>query len=313
MTIQEVPTVLKSAIIVANPHAGSYDAHALESARRLLQEQDWNVEIQLSEQSGDLFRFAQEAVKQKLDAVIVAGGDGSINEVVQALANSQTALALLPGGTVNVWAREAGIPLDWQGALDVLLHGQEKVMDLGQINDHYFLSMAGVGMDGEIAQAVEGKPAKRLGPLGYVLVGTWKGVGYSGFRAELQLGQKRIKTNALQIVFGNTQLYGGVIKYTWKAHCDDGILDLCIVKKQNFWRRFLVALDFLMSRKERQQWVRYEKVQEVLLSTQQVVAIQVDGEPILQTVPEQPTRVRIVPDALKVIVPQQVPGDLFLH
>ena len=94
--------------------------------------------------------------------MIAAGGDGTINEVIQGLAGSETALGVLPSGTVNVWARELGIPLDDTRARNVLVNGQTRRIDLGRINGRYFLLMVGIGFDGEVTQAVEGKPLKRL-------------------------------------------------------------------------------------------------------------------------------------------------------
>ncbi len=304
-----------TAVVIANPTAGSYaqNEHQIRETISYLQQHGWQVELWLTQKAGDARRLAGEAVQQKKDVVIAVGGDGTINEIIQELAKSKTALGVLPSGTVNVWARETGIPLDNAGARQVLLHGQTRTIDLGQVGDHYFLLMAGIGMDGEITQAVEKKPVKRFGILGYLVMGTWLGFGYPGFHVVLQVEGQTIRGNAIQVIIGNTQLYGGAIKYTWQAKCDDGLLDVCVIYKQNVFRRIGVAIDFLLRREQRRQWVKYETGQDISIHTQKPVAMQIDGDPAGST-PSQgfpPITFRVVPDSLKVIVPHNVPEALF--
>jgi len=303
-----------TAVVIANPTAGSYMHHTreIEETISFLHTHGWQAELKLTRAAGDAQRLAREAVAQGTDMVVAVGGDGTINEVIQELAGSETALGVLPGGTVNVWAREMGIPLDNEGARNILLHGQTRRVDLGKINDHYFLLMVGIGIDGEVTHAVEKKPAKRFGVLGYLLVGTWLGLGYPAFRTSLQMDDHILKTTPIQIVIGNTQLYAGAVKYTWQAKCDDGLLDICIIGKRNILGRIIVGLDFLFNHRRRAQWVRYEKGTNIKIYTRRSVAIQIDGDPMGYTSQgHPPTLVSVVPKALKVIVPQKTPPGLF--
>jgi diacylglycerol kinase (ATP) len=317
-----------TAIVIANPTSGSYiqHAHDIEDTIPFLQKHGWQAELKLTTIAGEARKLAQEAVQRKIDVVIVVGGDGTINEVIQELAGSETALGVIPGGTVNVWAREVGIPMDTVAAREILVSGQIRAIDLGYIDagassfpellnvahSRYFLLMVGIGFDGEVTHAVERKPPKRLGVLGYWLIGAWLGFGYPGFRAIIQIDNRIIKTSALQIIIGNTQLYGGAIKYTWQAKCDDGLLDICIVRKQNLLGRISVLLDFLLLRDQRRRWVRYEQGREVRISTTRSIAIQLDGDPLTYTSPGHISATcSIKPAALKVIVPQQLPTGLF--
>jgi diacylglycerol kinase (ATP) len=154
------------AVIIANPTSGNIgfplpNRH-FDETLAFLRKQGWKAEIWYTQTAGDGEKLARKAVKQQVNLVIAAGGDGTINEIIQGLAGSETALGILPSGTVNVWARELGIPLDDTGACNVLVHGQTRRIDLGCVNGRYFLLMAGIGFDGEVTQAVEGKPLKRL-------------------------------------------------------------------------------------------------------------------------------------------------------
>lgn len=305
-----------SAIVIANPTSGSYaqSKQQIEQTISFLRINGWQAELRLTHAQGDARRLAREAVAQQIDVVIAVGGDGTINEVIQELAGSETALGVLPSGTVNVWAREMGIPFENAGARDVLVHGRTRRVDLGCVNDRYFLLMAGIGFDGEVTHAVEKKPVKRFGVLGYLVVGTWMGLNFPSFRAFLQVDGRVVKVNALQIVVGNTQLYGGAIKYTWQAKCDDGLLDVCIVKKQSMLGRVQAFLDFLLHREQRHQWVRYATCKTLKIRTRRELAMQIDGDPAGHiTSGYPPTTFTVVPGALKVIVPQKTPEGLFVH
>lgn len=312
--IDALQDALTTAILIANPTAGSYTQHEdqISDTISFMRSHGWQAELKLTQAPGDARRLAREAVEQGTNVVVAVGGDGTINEVIQELAGSETALGVIPSGTVNVWAREVGIPLDFSGARDVLIDGQTRRIDLGKINDDYFLLMVGIGIDGEVTHAVEKKTAKRFGVLGYLLVGTWLGLGYPAFRTVLQMDDHAIKTNPIQIIIGNTQLYAGAIKYTWQAKCDDGRLDVCIVHKQGILGRIVVGISFLFRDKSRKHWVRYETGATIKIYARKAVAIQIDGDPKGYTAHGAiPTIVSVVPGALKVIVPQQLPPGLF--
>jgi diacylglycerol kinase (ATP) len=297
------------AIIIANPVSGvfPFHTHHFNETLAFLQQHGWRVDLWYTHTPGDGAQLARQAVAQKANMVIAAGGDGTINEIIQGLAGTETVLGVLPNGTVNVWARELGIPIDEAGAREVLVNGQARLVDLGCVNDRYFLLMVGIGLDGEVTQAVERKPLKRLGVLGYALAAIWLGPGYRGFPVVVQIDGYVVKTRALQIIVGNTQLYAGAIKFTWKAKCDDGQLDLCIVRKRNLWGRLVVLWDFFMRREQRRLWVRYETVTSIKIETPQPVAFQIDGEAAGHT----PAVFSVAPLALKVVVPWKMPEGLF--
>jgi len=303
-----------TAIIIANPTSGSYtqNKQQIEETVAYLQKAGWQAELRLTQATGDAKKIAHEAVEQHISVVVAVGGDGTINEVIQELANSDTALGVLPSGTVNVWARETGIPLDNTGAREILLYGRTRRIDLGQTGNRYFLLMAGIGLDGEVTSTVEKKSVKRFGVLGYFFVGTWLGLGYPSFRVVIQNGERTFRTTAMQIIIGNTQLYAGAIKYTWQTKCDDGLLDVCILRKQNAFGRIAIAIDFLLRRKQRRNWVQYETCKDIKIRTRRRVAMQIDGDSAGTTMRSfPPVDFCVAPDALKVIVPYDTPRDLF--
>src|SRR5881394_2510599 len=132
-----------SAVLIANPTSGSYIFHAQQIRETItfLQRHGWDAELRLTQSSSDVRRFTREAVERGMDMVVEVGGDGTISEIIQELAGSETALAVLPSGTVNVWAREVGIPLDPVKALNLLWDGERRWIDLGRAGERYFLLM----------------------------------------------------------------------------------------------------------------------------------------------------------------------------
>src|SRR5437763_411792 len=118
---------------------------------------------------------------------------------------------------------------------------------------------------------------------------------------------QEVKLRSLENIVGNTQLYARALKFTWEAKSDDGQVDVCVVRKRSMLVRIVVALDFLLGRKNRQQWVRYYTATSIEINTSQPVAIQIDGEPVGHT----PASFSIAPAALKVLVPQKIPRGLF--
>ena len=297
------------AIIIANPTSGFMPVQAgrMQDTLTFLRSHGWRVDLWFTQGPGDGSELARKAVEQRADIVIAAGGDGTINDIIQGLVGSDTALAVLPTGTVNVWAREMGIPLDTHGARQVLVNGQTRHVDVGCINGRYFLLMVGIGFDGQITQAVDHKPLKRLGVLGYVLAVLWYGPGYKGFPVVVSNNGVVVKTRALQIFIGNTQLYAGALKFTWQARLDDGLLDLCIVRKRSLPGRLIVLSDFIFRRDQRRMWVRYDQFTSIQIDTPKPVAYQIDGDSGGYT----PATLSIAGKALKVIVPQKTPRGLF--
>ena len=141
---------MKRAFVIYNPVAGSGRADALSvQGARALEQRGWSVDRVATRGPGDATPLAARAAADHADLVAVAGGDGSVREAIAGLtaAGRTTAVAVLPAGNANVVARELGIPLAAEGALDVLTHGTTTAVDLGFVDDDLFLAMVGVGWD----------------------------------------------------------------------------------------------------------------------------------------------------------------------
>ncbi len=297
------------ATIIRNPKAGKHDgASSLGEAISVLEDADWLVDVQQTEAPGDAHRIAGEAVEEGHDAVLVAGGDGTINETVQALAGTDTALGYLPYGTVNVWARELGIPLDARQAARTVVEGRIESIDLGLAGDRYFLLMAGVGFDGAMvrrAQAIE-RYKHRFGVLPYVASSLTAVPFYRGADVELRYDGNIRRVQALMLVVGNTRLYGGRLTLTPNAVANDGWLDLCIVKGRGPLALVRQSLPLLLSGTITHSDVETLRVRDITITADIPQYFQLDGELAGAT----PVRIQVAPRALRAIIPNSFTSNL---
>jgi YegS/Rv2252/BmrU family lipid kinase len=296
------------ALVVFNPtagQAGSFEQDILV-ARDIWREHGWQVELQPTRGPGDGTRIAREAAAQGYDIVVAAGGDGTVNEVVNGLAGTQTALGALPIGTVNVWVRELGLPLQPRAAAEALLKCQPRAIDLGRAGERYFLLMCGVGFDAAVTAEVSSAEKRRLGIFAYILRIFYLATRFRGTPARVTVDGRTIRSRVLMIVLGNSQLYGGVVKVTSRASLDDGLLDVCVIKGRNIWTAPFRIFSILTQRYNDDPKLEYHRAREVKITARRTLPVQVDGDHIGET----PMVFQAVPGALMALLPQTMPEDL---
>jgi YegS/Rv2252/BmrU family lipid kinase len=297
------------ALIIRNPFAGRRDGEdGMAPALGILRSAGWNVSVERTEGPGDATRLASAAVQERYDAVVVAGGDGTINEVVQALANTDTALGYLPYGTVNVWAREVDIPRQAEAAAVAMSRGRIEQIDLGKAGDRYFLLMAGIGFDGRVmerAQSLE-RYKSRLGVLPYVAAGISTAPFYRGADVELRYDGLIRRVQALMLILSNTRLYGGYFQFAPGAVANDGWLDLVIVRGRGPLALARQSIPLFLTRSSRLSDVETLRVRELAVQSDAPLPVQVDGELLGAT----PMRFSVERRALRAIVPPGMASDV---
>ena len=271
----------------------------------MLRAAGWDVTISITEHAGHATDVAREAAAQLVDVVVANGGDGTINEVVNGLAGTDTALAVLPGGTANVWAKEAGIPRDPSMAMRVILEGERRLVDLGVANGRYFLLMAGVGLDAAIIPRVRPGWKRRVGALAYVIAGISTAIGTKPWQVKLVVEGDAVETPLFWMLVGNTRNYGGLINLTHRARMDDGLLDLVLMRKGGL-HLITDGVRALVGRHDRSSNITYRRAKDILIETGGV-PVQVDGDACNET----PLRLSVSPRALAVWVPRGQKAALF--
>ncbi len=174
-------------------------------------------------------RFAAEGEP----VVIAAGGDGTLNEVVRGLAGTPSILGVLPAGTMNVFAREMGIPFDnLERAFAVIEAGHVREIDLFEANGAPFVQMAGIGFDARVIEETSWEAKKMLGPLAYLLAAA-KVLGERPPKMEITCADGR-REQGVAVIAGNGSLYGGQFKVFRNADNRDSKLDVIVYKEAGY-------------------------------------------------------------------------------
>lgn len=218
------------ALLVFNPHAGLHGRGCSPDALAAAMEGwGWSVEREPTD-AGRTVARVRAAVARGCDPVVVAGGDGTLNLVINGLAESPATLGVIPCGSANDFARSIGLPMDPDAALAVVRAGATERLDLGWVNGRYFLNAASLGMSAEIAQGLSAARKRRWGRWAYLV----EVVSRLHQRRTVPLkvcfeGQcETLET--YQVTIANGCCFGGGFRVTSEASFDDGLLDVVLVE-----------------------------------------------------------------------------------
>lgn len=224
----------KKTMVIANPLAGSRGSRwRKKKPESVLRPIFPKSELYFTTCEGDATRAAHQAAADGFELVVAAGGDGTVNEVANGLAYTETQMGLFPLGTENVLAKERLIPQDFEKALSFLQRTKPRQIDLGKIADRYFVCFAGIGFDALVVEKVSHSLKARLGSLAYVTTAMEHFIKFSSakrvFRA--QIDDEEAEFESWQILLGNIQMYGGGLKVAPRASMHDGLLDMIVLPK----------------------------------------------------------------------------------
>ena len=228
------------ALVIVNPIAGprrNRGAARADLARRVL---GHGTEIVLTQRAGHAEELARQAAAEHYDVVFAWGGDGTINEVARGLAFTDTALALVPAGSGNGLARALGVPLRPAAALAHAVHRPARPIDTGSLGGRFFVNVAGVGLDAEIAARFGGAGSRR-GALPYVSIALQAGLRYRPIEYTIHLADDRFTARALIVALANSPQYGNGAIVAPRAALDDGLLDLVVVHDRSLFGRLAGA------------------------------------------------------------------------
>ncbi len=293
------------ATIVFNPTAGRHHGD-VATVKGFLEGHGWTARVERTARQGDGTRLARAAAARGDDVVVVAGGDGTINEAVQGLAGTTTALGVLPLGTTNVWAREVELPTDPLAAAAALVDGDRRAIDLGRAGDRYFLLMAGLGFDGAVTGAVNLRLKRALGKGAYALTAAAQAMRYEGPEVILEMDDETVRCRLLQAVVGNTRLYGGNFSITASAVADDGLLDVVVFEGRRPWDAAPHALPMLLGRCPTPASPNYYRTRRLRVTGATELSAQVDGDHLGTALD-----IAVAPAALRVVVPRGLRSPLF--
>jgi diacylglycerol kinase (ATP) len=304
---------LRNALLIHNPNAGGGGKgrrRTLDAARHIFAAGGIHSDLAETTGPGHATEIASRAANEGRGLVIACGGDGTLNEVINGLAAHQNGhrvpLALLPGGTANILAKELNLPWDIPSAAERLVHGTVKEIALGLATPlqqpekkKYFLSVGGAGPDGMIVYSLDLELKARLGILAYWWQGAREVFRYDFRHFRILLGEEKL--DASLVIVGRTKNYGGPFKITTGADLFEDHFEVMALTTQSGFR-YLSYLPSLWTGNLRgTEGVHFHKADSIVCEPldKNPLYAQVDGEPLARL----PVEFKIVPRALKLLVP----------
>jgi YegS/Rv2252/BmrU family lipid kinase len=283
----------------------------------------WRVSVKPTQFAGHATILAQKAALAGHQLVLAGGGDGTLAEVANGLAGTETVLGLLPLGTGNSLAKELQIPRPRQWnqhkllqAADALAAGRVQQIDLGMRmdkdggNGRYWVLWAGVGADGYLAHRLEPRPkwSKKLGVVGYALQGLAVIPGAPVFRASVEVDGRVYEDKYVLLVISNCRRYaGGELLLSPQAKLDDGQFEVWLFRGEHIARAFLYLPEILLERHLADGGLTLVNGRHVTIHTDAPIPAQTDGD----RAGHSPLTVTIQPGALRLLVLDTAPADLF--
>src|SRR5207248_8174469 len=287
---------MSSTLVILNPAADSERAlrkrGQVESLAR-------DCVVCATTRTGEAELIARRGVEEGFEKIVAAGGDGTINEVVNGLAGASVALGLLPIGTMNVFATELGLPIhDLEFCWRIIEGNSTRSVDLPKANQKFFVQLAGVGLDAQVVKETSSQLKRNFGPLSY-LISAAQIAARQPPRRSLQSDDASIDEGSFVLV-GNGRLYGGPFPFFKHAALDDGLLDVIVFKRLGYLEIIKYLQDVVFSSEIRVPEVEYFQTRRIRVESDQTVPVELDGE----LVGNCPVEFTLQERALRVLAPR---------
>src|SRR5437762_8841090 len=221
---------MNTTCVIVNPTARSERARRWQERVRSI---CGNALLCATSHPGEAEKLARNAVREGFERIVAAGGDGTINEVVNGIAGSDAALGLLPMGTMNVFAMELGLPAhDLGRCWNIVERGNTRLVDLPNANGKHFVQLAGVGLDAQVVKETSLAFKRSFGPLSYLI-----SAAQIAARKPPKLfieSENAPVEEASFVLIGNGRLYGGPFPFFKHAVLDDGLFDVVVFKRLGY-------------------------------------------------------------------------------
>lgn len=286
---------------IINPISGS-GKHNL-AASYILQHfpaSEYQIAVDYTNHKTHAVELTKAAVKQNPDYIVACGGDGTINEVASCLVNTTIVLGIIPVGSGNGLASNLNIPRDFKKAIDIIKKGKATFMDVGKINDFYFFSNMGIGIDALIIKKYERSGNRTLSS--YVKAALSSSFEYEAKQAIISFEDQKIEVNPFMLFISNSNEMGYNMSLTPKASLSDGQLDMVIIPELSLIEKLLLGFNVLRNTIEKFKKAKHYLVHEVHIKMPQKIYIdaQIDGEQY--NIKTNIINVHILPKALRVLV-----------
>jgi len=262
-------------LVILNPAARSERAAALIA--KIEEIVGTSAAIRLTSTPGEARTLAEAAVAEGIRTIVAAGGDGTINEIVNGIAGSAVTLGILPVGSLNVFAVQLGLPKNLKECWEVIESGHVREVDVARANGRSFVQMAGVGFDAQAVQATTWEFKRDFGPLSYLLSAAQVAARKP---PHLTIRHNGGVTEGSFVLIGNGRYYGGPFPVFPSAQIDDGLLEVLVFKNLSYFDLARYLHGVLFGTHMDFPDVDYFRATTVTVESGESVPVEVDGEVI---------------------------------
>lgn len=243
-----------------------------------LDKEKYDYQIAYTEFAKHAIELAKKFVENGADIIVAVGGDGSVNEVVNGLKASKVKLGIIPLGSGNGLARFLKIPFQIKEAIEVINKANYIAIDTVNVNDIVFVSIAGIGFDALVAKRFA-KYHKR-GFWSYLTIATKEYRMYRPRKYKLTINGEIIERRALMVVFANSDQFGYNTSIAPHASLEDGLVDVCIVKKIPVYKMFFFVQLLFLKQLYKTKYLEIIKAEEVFITRKRNKVVNIDGDPV---------------------------------
>lgn len=287
--------------VILNPNAGSADdIHALQAAIQRLDD----PQLYTTEHPNDAQRFAHQALERGCELVIAAGGDGTVNEVVNGLSNNwqQAALGIIPLGTGNDFVRTIDVPGDLDGAIGVLLANKQRDLDVVCVESdktRYFINVSAGGFSGLVDEKLTDNIKEAWGPLSYLRSAAAALPELTDYHTLVSFDDgEPTDMRIYNMVIANARFVAGGIPIAPRAEIDDGLVDVLMIPAESLPRLALLMPQIMLGTHLDSDIITFRRARNVRVDSRPPMWFNADGE----VVGSQPSTFHVLPRALRVIV-----------
>lgn len=291
----------KKVLFIVNPVSGVNQSRKAQLAGLVSSRLDpgrFAVDIRYSESAAHVQELSRMAAAAGTAIIAAVGGDGTLNRVVKGMTGSSSVLALVPAGSGNGLARHLGIPVDMAESIDLISEGKTRLIDTVKLNEELFVSIAGVGFDALVAKRFS--QGTRRGFFSYFRIVTNEYAWYRPRKYRMIIDGKPVVRQALFVSFANTNQFGYNTIISPDARIDDGLVDVCIVKKFPIIQAPVVVGMLLTRRIDDSGFIEIIRAKTVELTRNKNRVVNLDGEPVKLG---KELKISVNPRSLNVIVP----------
>jgi YegS/Rv2252/BmrU family lipid kinase len=291
---------MKQILVLVNPKSGPDGPHAYIDAIADIWDTPVNdICFQFSQSEEDGAEKIRRAIERGIDTVIVVGGDGMVNSIGSQLLHTDVALAVVPAGSGNGFARHFNIPLEPKEAAEALLNGRTMRIDVGKIEDRYFLATCSMAWDGALVETFEKFPIRGIVP--YVLAGAKQLLEYKAQPIQVDIDGKELTfEHPLVFTIANLSQFGAEVVVAPDAEADSGELEFVTVEQKNM-PKLITHLQSLTDHTFTDlPYVTNQRFRKMTVRRENNTPIQIDGEGL--SIGTE-AKIEVVPKALKIVVP----------